>query len=129
MAMTTITLEVPEALAARLTPMRDRLPQLLSTALDLLPLEAPLAMISSSVAQPIFNEMLDCLASGPAPEQIAAFKVSSAAQLRLEELLDKNREEGLTDDEAIELDVFSHINHIMILLKARAQVVLAARWS
>src|SRR6185295_3992408 len=34
-AMTTITLELPEDLAVRLDPLRDRLPELLSQLLDL----------------------------------------------------------------------------------------------
>jgi len=40
--------------------------------------------------------------------------------VRLEELLDKNREEGLTEEEEEELDVYEQVDHLMILLKARA---------
>lgn len=40
--------------------------------------------------------------------------------MRLEELLDKNREEGLTEEEEEELDVYEQVDHLMILLKARA---------
>lgn len=125
--MTTITLEVPDSLAARLKPLHDRLPQFLSTALELLPAEAPLPIADSESTHPAFNEMLDFLANGPSPEQIVAFKISPNVQIRLEDLLDKNREDGLSDDEAAELDVFSQVNHIMILLKARAHLALSAR--
>ena len=123
--MTTITLEVPDELAARLAPVRDRLPTLLSLALDLLPVNAPLAVSPQEAAYPAFNEMIDFLASGPALEQIVAFKVSPAAQARLEELLDKNAEDGLTEQETAELAVFEQINHILILLKARARISLS----
>ena len=125
--MTTITLELPDELAARLVALRDRLPQLLSIALELSPSsDAPLALPALTPAHPAFEEMLDFLASGPSPEKIVAFKVSPAAQARLEELLEKNRLEGLTDDEAAELDVYSQVNHILILLKARARLALSS---
>lgn len=42
-------------------------------------------------------------------------------QERLEELLDKNREEELTADEEEEMDAYRLVNHVMILLKARAR--------
>ena len=124
--MTTITLEVPDELAARLMPLRERLPELLSMTLELFPAELPLAMPTSETIHPAFEEMIDFLAGGPTPEQIAGFKVSPATQARLEELLDKNREDGLTDDEAAELDVYEQINFVLLLLKARARPALSS---
>jgi hypothetical protein len=66
-AMTTITLDVPEALAARLAQRHAQLPQLLAMALELLPAELPLAAPVAAAGQPVFDEMLDFLASGPMP--------------------------------------------------------------
>ena len=123
--MTRITLEIPEELAEQLTSNRDRLPRLLSIALQMLPANVPFIMPDARQRNSAFDEMLDFLASGPTRDDIAAFKISSATQSRLEELLDKNREEGLTDAEAAELDVFQTVNHILILLKARARAVAA----
>jgi hypothetical protein len=123
--MTTITLEVPDELAARLAPLRDRLPKLLSIALELFPTDVPLTLPASEALNPAFDEIVDFLASGPTPQQIAAFKVSPSTQVRLEELLAKNSEDGLSDEEAAELDVYEQINHIMILLKARARALLS----
>ena len=117
--MTTITLQVPDELAARLAPMRDRLPQLLSIALELFP-DLPLNTSELAADNPAFAEMIDFLARGPTPVQIAAFKVSPSVQARLEELLDKNREEGLTDPETAELEAYAQVNHLLLLLKARA---------
>lgn len=119
--MTTITLEVPDELAVRLAPVRERLPQLLSLALELLPGEFPISAAAVSASHPAFDEMIDFLAGGPTPEQIIEFKASPAAQARLEELLDKNREEGLTEAESAELDVYEQINFVLLLLKARAR--------
>ena len=65
--------------------------------------------------------MMDFLASGPTPQQIIDFKVPAAAQERLEELLERNREEGLTEAESAELDVYELVHHSMIRLKAQAR--------
>lgn len=124
--MTTITLEVSDELAAQLVLRRDQLPHLLSMALELFPAETPLVLPTSEVVYPAFKEMIDFLISRPTPAQIVAFKVSPFAQTRLEELLDKNREEGLTDDEAAELDLYQQINHLLLLLKARAHSALSS---
>lgn len=124
--MTTITLEVPDALATRLAPLHDQLPQLLSTVLELFLSEQPPEVSLLEHTCPAFNEMLDFLASGPTPAQIVAFKVSPAAQERLEALLDKQREEGLTGVEAAELEASAHVNHLLLLLKARARLVLGS---
>ena len=123
--MTTITLDVPADLAARLAQRHEQLPQLLAMALELLPAELPLAAPIAPVGQPVFDEMLDFLASGPTPAQIVAFKLSSAAHMRLEALLDKNREAGLSDAEEAELDVYEQVNHLLLLLKARARLTIA----
>ena len=120
--MTSITLEIPDELAVRLAPLRDRLPELLRMAVDL-SLSSPTTSLEAG-DNAVFQEMIDFLARGPSPEQIAAFKVSPSAQARLEELLEKNRENELTDEEAAELDIYEQINHVMLLLKARARLAL-----
>jgi hypothetical protein len=123
--MTTITLEISDELAARLAPLKERLPSLLSLAVDLLPTPESLASSSVEIAHPAFNEMIDFLAGGPTPEQIVAFKSSTPTQARLEELLEKNAQDGLTNVESSELNTFEQINHILNLLKARARITLA----
>lgn len=123
--MTTITLEVPDELAARLAPLRDQLPDLISQALELRSAKSATKETVQKLSHPVFTEALDFLASGSTPEQIMAFKASPAVQERLEELLDKNREEGLTEDEEAELDVYEQVDDLMILLKAHARTVQA----
>jgi hypothetical protein len=73
--MTTITIELPDDLAAKVGPLREHL------------------------------------------------SVSGPVQDRLRELLDKNREEGLTEAENAELDVFESVEDLMGLLKAKAHCV------
>jgi hypothetical protein len=74
----------------------------------------------------IQTEMFDFLATRPTLGELIAYKISPVAQLRLEELLEKNRESQLTNGETAELDTFQAINHLMILLKARARAAQAA---
>ena len=69
----------------------------------------------------VFDEVATFMTSMPKPEAVMNFKPSSASQLRLEELLDKKREEGLSDSEIHELDQFLMVEHLMRLAKARAR--------
>lgn len=125
--MTTITLEVPDDLAVRLARRQEQLPELLSIAVDLFPAEMPLTTLAKSeIVHPAMKDVIDFLLSRPTPAQIITFKVSPTTQARLEELLDKNRENLLTDDEAAELDTYQQINHLLILLKAHARSALSS---
>ncbi len=117
--MTTITLEIPDELAARLDPLRDLLPDLLSQVIEL-----QSGSLRQSTAYPVFDELIDFLAGGPTPQQIIAHKVAPDTQARLEELLDKNREAGLTEVETAEMNAFRQVNHVLIRLKASARRTL-----
>jgi hypothetical protein len=119
--MTTITLEVPDELAAQVAALRGRLPDLLARALKSEPVEKKDRADGAEAPAPLYREVIDFLATNPSPEQIIAFKISPAAQERLEELLDKNREEGLTADEAAELDAYLQARDLMVFLKANAR--------
>lgn len=123
--MTTITLEIPDDMAARLTPLREQLPQLLSSALELWPSGLPLAITQPSSTHSVFDELINLLASRPTLEQIVAFKISPSAQDRLAALLDKNREEGLSEAESTELDWYEYLHHIILRLKAQARLEAA----
>ncbi len=74
----------------------------------------------------LFDEILDFLASTPTPEQIIEFHPSERLQLRLRDLLDRNRNGVLRGDESTELDEFSRMNHLMSMLKIRARKRLTA---
>lgn len=74
----------------------------------------------------VFDEIVEFITSTPQPEQILRFKPSADAQHRLELLLDKKREEGLSEAENHELEQYLTIEHIMRLAKARARQRLAA---
>jgi predicted DNA-binding antitoxin AbrB/MazE fold protein len=77
--------------------------------------------------KPLANELIAFLNSAPSLEQIIQFKISAAAQERLEALLDQNREAQLTAAEQRELDQYLQYRHVLIVLKASARRALAAR--
>jgi hypothetical protein len=73
----------------------------------------------------IYDEVATFMASMN-PAKVVAFKASEAHQARLDLLLDKQQEEGLTADEKSEIEHFLMLNRIIGLAKARAINLLAA---
>ena len=118
--MTTITLEVPDELAMQIVPLRDRMPDLLAKWLRTESSPSKPSAKGAAKTAPLYREIIDFLAAEPAPEELTAFRISSEANLRLEDLLDKNREEGLTTAETSELDAYLQARDLLILLKADA---------
>ena len=119
--MTTITLEVPDELAAQFKIAPAALPALIREAVA-----AKIARLSpqnggDESAQPIYQEIIDLLSSGPTADQLIASKISDSAQERLEELLHKNREEELTAEERAELNTYLRLSEYLTKLKARAR--------
>lgn len=73
-----------------------------------------------------FAEILDFMVSAPSPEEIVAFKPSPQMEARLAELMAKNKQDALSDDERHELEAFLQLNHFVNMLKIRARRKLAA---
>ncbi|MCC3537139.1 MAG: hypothetical protein JGK03_23805 [Microcoleus sp. PH2017_25_DOB_D_A] len=121
--MATITLQIPNELAQRLEPLQNRLPELLWQILEITKnpttIEPEINTHSGDIPT-VYQEVLDFLIKSPIPQDIVNFKVSQQAQTRLQILLDKNRESTLNEIEIAELDVYEQLEHLMILLKARA---------
>ena len=118
--MTTITLEVPDELAMRISNLGPTLPGLLARAVQS---ETAIASAGQTAAtHPVYQEMMDFLAMRPAPQRMIEFRISAGAQERLSELLEKNQEEGLSLNEAAELDVYELVHHSIIRLKAQARL-------
>ena len=72
-----------------------------------------------------FAELLDFMVSSPSPEAIIAFKPSPQMEARLDELMRKNKQDALGDDEQHELEAFLQLNHFVNMLKIRARKKLA----
>lgn len=119
-----LTIEIPDELVRRLEPLQSRLPELLWRLLDSDPkqtTEQSKVNIGTVEIAKVYLEVLDFLIKRPTPEEIVEFKVSPHAQMRLQVLLEKNRSGSLTPIEIAELDVYEQLEHLMILLKARAR--------
>jgi hypothetical protein len=80
-----------------------------------------------NASEPVYMEFVDFVAHGSTVEQVANFRPSPEALKRLAELLGRQREAKLTEEEISELDGFVRLEHILGLAKAKAQLILAGR--
>ena len=72
-----------------------------------------------STASPGYFEIIDFIASGTTPEAVAGFHPSPEAQERVADLIEREKESGLSADEKAELDHFMELEHILRMAKAR----------
>ena len=78
-------------------------------------------------SEPVYMELVDFVASGTTSEDVANFRPSAEVQKRVTELMERERESQLTQDEAAELNAFVELEHILGLAKAKARLILATR--
>ena len=74
-----------------------------------------------------YNEFLDYLVHIADPAQILAFKLSEEAQMRADELTERNKLSLLSQDEKAELDQMIEFDLTVSVLKAKAAKVLRKR--
>jgi hypothetical protein len=82
-------------------------------------------MVSPAALNPV-NEVIDFFARAPSREDIAAFRLSPAAQERLRALLARNAAGMLSPEEQRELDQMVLLDDILSLLRARVQDTASA---
>lgn len=120
--MSTLVIDIPDDLAYRLKPYSHHLPAILEIGLDqfdpgeLLPAERDFSAELDSI--------IDFLYSLPSPEAIIGLRASKALQARISELLEKNRNEGLTLAEEAWWGKFEYVEHLIRIAKAKALVQL-----
>jgi hypothetical protein len=78
-----------------------------------------------SAASPAYFEIIEFIAAGTTPEAVAQFRPSSEAQLRVADLVEREKEGGLSSEEKAELDHFLELEHILRMAKARARQILS----
>jgi len=105
--MPTVTVEVPDELTARLNQVGERLPELLALSLE-----------QPAVPARLYRDILNFLASNPAPEQIVAFRPAPEIIERVRTLLAREASGEITSAEKEELDEFEQIEHLMVMVKA-----------
>ena len=114
-----IKVEIPDALAIRLNPLQEQLPQILE--LGLREWNAATQSGFSGLA-----EVLEFLATLPSAEEILALKPSETLQQQIETLLEKNRTVGLTTEEEQLWQQHEYVEHLVRLAKAKALLKLKA---
>jgi hypothetical protein len=68
-----------------------------------------------------FEEIIDFIAAGPTSEAVASWMPSDEAKTRVFELVEREKNAGLSAEEKSELDRYMELEHLMRLAKARAR--------
>jgi hypothetical protein len=71
-----------------------------------------------------YEEFVEFIAAGTSPQNVVAFRPSEETRRHVFDLIEREREEGLSDDEKSELDHYLQIEHLMRLAKAKARQYL-----
>jgi hypothetical protein len=79
-----------------------------------------------SVPQKSYDEIVDLFARTSSAE-VLAFRPSVESQERVRYLLEVNKSGELTSEEAAELERFGELEHLMQLVKARAQTFVESQ--
>ncbi|MCZ7638921.1 MAG: hypothetical protein M5U12_24445 [Verrucomicrobia bacterium] len=116
-----LTIEIPDELAQRLGPERDRMAEILRLGLD------ANAWLEHEVENcALAEELVSFFARNPGPAEIVAFRPSDTSVARGRELLAKNRDNSLSLEERQELESYARLNRFFMELKARMRRQLAA---
>ncbi|MGF1542361.1 MAG: hypothetical protein ACFCU5_18280 [Pleurocapsa sp.] len=108
-----ITFDLSEELISRLNSVEDKLPQVIELGLREL----------NANPQDGFNgfaEVLEFLATLPTPEEIIALRPSQELQTQISGLLEKHRNQGLTDTETRIWEKYQYLEHLIRKAKAKA---------
>lgn len=112
-----ITFDLSEELISRLNQIEDKLPQVIELGLREL----------NANPQNGFNgvaEVLEFLATLPTPEEIVALRPSQELQIQISDLLEKHRNQGLTDTETRIWEQYQYLEHLIRKAKAKAYLKL-----
>ena len=83
-------------------------------------------MNAMSTMSPVYHEIIEFIAAGTTPEEVANFHPSPYAQRRIADLLEREREQHLSPEEKAELDHFMELEHILRMAKAKARQILSS---
>lgn len=107
--MPSVTIELPEQLRARVAPFSRWLPVILEVSL--LNLKSP--------AHQAAGDLIDLLVSNPSEQIVRDYQFDPSVQERVNTLLEKNRQGILSNAEAVELDDYLKLEHVVRLLKLK----------
>jgi len=69
----------------------------------------------------VYEEIVDFIAGGSTPEDVAAWTPSQEARDRVADLIEAEKAGTLSPDDLAELNHFMELEHLMRLAKARAR--------
>ena len=78
-----------------------------------------------STTTPAYYEIIEFIAAGSTPQQVADYRPSLEAQRRIADLIDGERDRRLSSEEKAELDHFMELEHILRIAKAKARQILS----
>jgi hypothetical protein len=106
-------IEVSDALGEQLQAMQDRLPEILERGMRDMLAEQTETFHDAA-------EIIAVLVSQLTPEQILAIQPSPDLQARVRNLLDRNKQNVLTEQEQAELERYAFLEHLVRMAKAHA---------
>lgn len=112
-----ISVEVPDDLARRLSPLQDQLPQILELGLRQFNGDSRSGFSG-------LTDVLEFLANLPTPEEILALKPSEMLQEQVSALLAKNKAGELTAEEERLWQQYEYVEHLVRMAKAKALIWL-----
>ena len=83
--------------------------------------------IGFPVKRKSYDEIVDLFARGTSPAEVLAFRPSLETQERVRDLLERNAEDDLTEEEAAELECLGEFQHLLQLVRIRAEEYLKTK--
>jgi len=111
--MSSITLSLPDELAARLRVREKHVAEILELGLRELDAEGQGGFDGAA-------KVLDFFVGLPSPEEVLELRPSDRFQARIRSLLEKNRTAGLTPAEEEEWERYEFLEHLVAMAKANA---------
>lgn len=69
----------------------------------------------------VYEEFIEFIAAGTSPQSIAGFQPSEQSRQRVTELLKKEKQNTISEEEQTELSHFLEMEHLMRMTKAHAR--------
>lgn len=113
--MVEITMQVSKSLATRIQSFGDWSATII---------ELSLADFQFQSAKEAATDLINFLSQNPSPQKVLNYFVSDKLQRRLSDLLDMSREGEATENHQREMDEWDKLEHISILMKAKAGKLL-----
>jgi hypothetical protein len=109
-----VTIDIPENLAMRLQSNKEQLEKIVELGLREF-------RASSLVGYKSLADVLEFLAGLPTAEEIIALRPAEDLENEISELLEKNRNEGLSESEEQTWASYEFIEHLVRIAKAKAK--------